>query len=143
MSKEKAAVGELFGGLFHLGTYKRNQGRIVRQWTCWALWIAFGLCAWRLRQMLVGSQIPQAEFFFPLGLLVFGLWTGFRVVNLPKFADFLIAVEAEMNKVTWPSRTELARSTAVVIFVIFALAVILFGFDALWTFVFERLGIIR
>jgi len=41
--------------------------------------------------------------------------------------DFLIAVEAEMNKVSWPSRAELVRSAAVVIFVIFLLATVLFG----------------
>ncbi len=33
-----------------------------------------------------------------------GLWLCFRLVNMPRFADFLIAVEAEMNKVSWPTR---------------------------------------
>ena len=36
-----------------------------------------------------------------------------------QFADFLIAVEAEMTKVSWPSRGELVRSSIVVILVIF------------------------
>ena len=36
-------------------------------------------------------------------LLLLGLWIGYRLVNMPQFADFLIAVEAEMNKVSWPS----------------------------------------
>ena len=39
-----------------------------------------------------------------------GLWVAFRLVNMPAFADFLIAVEAEMNKVSWPTRGELFRS---------------------------------
>ena len=34
---------------------------------------------------------------------------------MPAFADFLIAVEAEMNKVSWPTRTELFRGSMVVI----------------------------
>ena len=38
-----------------------------------------------------------------------GCFTG--VVNLPVFADFLIAVEAEMNKVSWPTRGELFRGS--------------------------------
>ena len=50
----------------------------------------------------------------------------YRVVNVPGFADFLIAVEAEMNKVSWPTRTELFRASMVVLILIFALAVVLF-----------------
>ena len=37
-----------------------------------------------------------------VAVLAFGLWLGYRIVNVPQFADFLIAVEAEMNKVSWP-----------------------------------------
>jgi preprotein translocase subunit SecE len=71
-------------------------------------------------------------YFFPALLLIAGLWFGFRIVNLPQFADFLIAVEAEMNKVSWPSRAELIRSSIVVICVIVILAAVLFGFDLTW-----------
>ena len=63
-------------------------------------------------------------------LAVVGVWAAFRSVNWPAFADFLIAVEAEMNKVSWPLRGELFRSSAVVIFTIFAIGIVLFGFDA-------------
>ena len=49
---------------------------------------------------------------------------------MPRFADFLISVEAEMNKVSWPSRGELYRASLVVIVVIFLLVAILFGYDA-------------
>ena len=38
----------------------------------------------------------------PRLLLVFGVWVSYRLVNVPAFADFLIAVEAEMNKVLGP-----------------------------------------
>ena len=41
-------------------------------------------------------------------LAVVGLWAAYRVVNLPAFADFLIAVEAEMNKVSWPRERALS-----------------------------------
>ena len=36
---------------------------------------------------------------------------------MPAFADFLIAVEAEMNKVSWPTRHELIRASMVVMLV--------------------------
>ena len=39
----------------------------------------------------------------PTLLAVAGLWAAYRAVNLPAFADFLIAVEAEINQVSWPS----------------------------------------
>jgi preprotein translocase subunit SecE len=48
----------------------------------------------------------------------------------------LIAVEAEMNKVTWPSKDELVRASIVVMFTIFFLAVALFSFDIIWQTVF-------
>jgi preprotein translocase subunit SecE len=76
-------------------------------------------------------------------LVLVGLWLSFRLVNIPRFADFLIAVEAEMNKVSWPSRAELTRSAMVVIFVIFSLSIVLFGFDVFWMKFFEIIGVIQ
>ena len=55
----------------------------------------------------------------PCLLLAAALWACYRLVNLPVFADFLIAVEAEMNKVSWPTRPELFRASTVVLIVIF------------------------
>lgn len=43
-----------------------------------------------------------------LGLLLF--WVSYRVVNMPVFADFLIATEAEMNKVSWTTRRRWCRT---------------------------------
>ena len=53
------------------------------------------------------------------------------IINYPKFADFLISVEAEMNKVSWPGRSELWRASVVVIVVIFFLAGLLYAYDIL------------
>jgi preprotein translocase SecE subunit len=47
-----------------------------------------------------------------------------------------------MNKVSWPTRHELFRGSAVVLITILFLAVVLFGFDAMWRIVFTRLGIL-
>ena len=44
-----------------------------------------------------------------------------------QFADFLIAVEAEMAKVSWPTRSELIHSSLVVIITIIGLAAMLCG----------------
>jgi len=66
------------------------------------------------------------------------LWLGFRIVNLPSFADFLIAVEAEMNKVSWPSRTELIRASMVVIVLMFGLMAVLFTYDFVLNWLLSR-----
>ncbi len=77
----------------------------------------------------------------PAVVLIAGLWFGYRLVNWPRFADFLIAVEAEMNKVTWPSKDELIRASIVVMFTIFFLAMALFLFDIIWQVFFDFIGV--
>ena len=81
-------------------------------------------------------------FGLPIAILALGSWFSYRLVNYPRFADFLISVEAELNKVSWPSRGELVRSSMVVIFVIFALAFLLAAFDAIWMWSFTKIGIL-
>ncbi|NUQ65702.1 MAG: preprotein translocase subunit SecE [Pirellulales bacterium] len=122
--------------LFHTGLYKRSQGRITRQVTFAAVAVILGAGLVRLNQTLIGSG-PGIAYGVPGLLLILGLWAAYRLVNVPVFADFLIAVEAEMNKVSWPTRTELIRSSLVVLITIFALAIVLFGFDALWSWIFR------
>jgi preprotein translocase subunit SecE len=63
-------------------------------------------------------------------------------VNWPRFADFLIAVEAEMAKVSWPTRSELFRSTLVVLVTIAILSTVLYAYDLIWQYFFRALGII-
>ncbi len=146
MSKEKAAspVAAFFQGLFQLGVYKGSQGRVTRQATFATLAVTFALGAWRLFATL-RSELPSvgANYLVCGIVLATGLWVSYRIVNFPKFADFLIAVEAEMNKVSWPSRGELVRSSLVVIFVILLLAGVLFGFDVLWAALFKAIGVLK
>lgn len=159
--------------LVHVGRYKRSQGRIARQATFGALAAGIALAVWRLAVYLSTASITAAtesvlstwplsylpasaqdwvaraveiaslQYSLPLVLIVAGLWVSYRLVNIPRFADFLIAVEAEMNKVSWPSKDELVRSAIVVIFVIFVMSMLLFGYDALWMFVFETMGVLQ
>jgi preprotein translocase subunit SecE len=73
---------------------------------------------------------------------VAGGWFGYRLVNYAPFADFLIAVEAEMNKVTWPSRTEMVRSAIVVIVIMFGLTIVIFIYDSVLRLVLQLLNIV-
>ena len=130
-------MAELIAGMFNGSRYKRSQGRIARQATFFALAGIFAVAAWRLSSMadvwtagwLTGSNRWVAQYGLPGLVFAVGAWLAFRVVNFPKFADFLISVEAEMNKVSWPSRGELYRASLVVVVVIFLLVTILFAYD--------------
>ena len=118
--------------LFSVGVYKRSQGRIARQVTFAALAIIFTLGAWSLSEYYTDKG-NALHYYVPLAFLAAGWWISFRVVQLPTFADFLISVEGEMNKVSWPSRGELFRASLVVMVVIFFLAALLFGYDFILT----------
>jgi len=128
--------------------YKRNQGRMVRQVTCLAIWATCFLGAWRFYETFlvdanfgVGMQATAVKWAIPCALFLVGMWVGYRLVNWPRFADFLISVEAELNKVSWPAWPELYRASLVVIFTIAFLAILLFGYDLLWVTLFQWLKI--
>ena len=134
-------MNAFFHELFQVGIYKRSQGRITRQVTLAALAIAVALGFWRLSQALTDWREwdPMISQSIATVLTLVCWWASYRLINVPRFADFLIAVEAEMNKVSWPTRSELFRASLVVLVTIFVLAVVLFGFDFIWGWVFRDL----
>ena len=130
--------------LFRFGLYKPNQGRVVRQVTFVAVALIACLAGVELVRSGWLSRLAGSDYSGYAGGLVLaalGSWLAYRLVNYSVFADFLIAVEAEMNKVSWPPRKELWNASLVVMFVIFAMAASLFLFDILWTRIFELIGI--
>ena len=144
------AGGSLWSELLSFAVYKRHQGRLIRQATFAAIAVTLAIGVWRLSQLLplwlagagslgTGTDLGVYRFLVPGLLLAAGLWLAYRVVNVPRFADFLIAVESEMAKVSWPSAGEVARSSAVIIFLIFALAAILAAYDLFWWFVLRAI----
>jgi preprotein translocase subunit SecE len=161
MAMENTAGGSsgasesFLGELLSTRLYKPTQGRITRQVTGGAIWLAFAVCAWRwwetaygldlVGYFLSGDQATAAiawlRWILPGLLLLGGFWVGYRTVNYPRFADFLIAVEAEMNKVMWPSQDELVRSSVVVIILLISFAALMFVFDFIWVWLFWVMGI--
>jgi preprotein translocase subunit SecE len=146
-------VSALFHELLRAGVYKRSQGRITRQVTFAALALGLAVGLWRLKDTMATSNLwldpshTTLLFLLRIGvpglLLLLGWWVCYRLVNLPVFADFLIAVEAEMNKVSWPSRGELYRASLVVLITLFALAALLFAYDVIWKWLLHLVGILR
>jgi preprotein translocase subunit SecE len=136
----RAETPSAWSELFQFSVYKRSQGKIARQLTFAALVVLFAVGCWRLRTVLTTSTATAIG--VPMVLLAIGIWLAFRLVNIPRFADFLIAVEAEMYKVSWPSRTELIRSSIVVIVLLLMLTAVLFVYDIVWQWLFRFLGVL-
>ncbi|MCP4194688.1 MAG: preprotein translocase subunit SecE [Planctomycetaceae bacterium] len=148
MAKEKnVAALSFLRDLFNFGVYKRSQGRVVRQVTLAAMGITFLLGALQLYRFMINPSQDSwyagtgLDYILPGLIAMGGLWISYRSVNYPQFADFLIAVEAEMSKVSWPSKQELIRSSIVVIVLMFFLAGSLFLFDVIWQELFNLIGV--
>jgi len=138
-------VSGFFRELFKFNVYKRTQGQLVRRLTMLGVIAVIAWGAYRFTDSSVG--FAWLAFLFPsmegglaaawvygisVGLALFGLWFAYRLVNYSHFADFLIAVEAEMIKVSWPSNKELYVTTVVVITVMILMTVALCIFDLTW-----------
>ncbi|HZV05886.1 MAG TPA: preprotein translocase subunit SecE [Gemmataceae bacterium] len=78
------------------------------------------------------TLVPSVQFTVPLLMLAAGLWLAWRSVNVPVFADFLIATEAEMNKVSWTTQRRLVQDTIVVLVCVVLMAFYLFSMDVVW-----------
>lgn len=105
---------------------------VLVAWGCFVLSERLG--AYRGVNTYVRFGIPLA-ILVGMGVLMFWL------VNRPKSADFLIATEGEMKKVSWSSRKEVIGSTKVVIVTTFILAAILFLIDVVFANVFKAIGV--
>ncbi|GAG38632.1 unnamed protein product [marine sediment metagenome] len=120
--------------------YKRGQGKYTRLCSTFGAAIIAGLGCLRLYKKLqawdlglwVETMVP-AGLFVVLALLI--LW----LVNKPTIADFMVAAEGEMKKVSWSSRKEIAVSTFIVIALVILLAFFLGVTDLVFQMFFDRL----
>ena len=129
-----------------LEIYKRGQGKYTRICTIVGVMLVGVIGAYVLSDKLVFwlSDVSGGlymAFGIPV-LLVVGLGLlMFWIVNRPSSADFLIATESEMKKVSWSSRKEIVGSTKVVIVTTVILSAILFGVDSLFVVLFKALKV--
>jgi preprotein translocase SecE subunit len=141
-------------GWFHTTPFKPSQGVRVRRGTVVALLVLvgcgiytmlqhnpFGVGDWSIdfpwNESLYVPILLRIQFTMPLILAVVLGWASWRVVNWPVFADFLIATEAEMNKVSWTTRKRLIQDTVVVLVTVFLLTSYLFVVDYFWVTVLK------
>ncbi|HZZ79679.1 MAG TPA: preprotein translocase subunit SecE [Gemmataceae bacterium] len=146
-------------GWFHAIPYKGNQGVRVRRGTIVGI-LAVGITgvitmvthrwfgyerpeisndfAWRvpftnpLQPAEYITFMYKVHLILPVILGIALIWLAWRIVNLPTFADFLIATEAEMNKVSWTTRKRLMQDTVVVLTTVILMTAFLFIVDIVW-----------
>ena len=120
--------------------YKRGQGKYTRLCSAFGAALVVGLGCLQLYKKLhawdfglwTKTMVP-AGLFVALGLLIFWL------VNKSTIADFMIAAESEMKKVSWSSRKEIAVSTFIVIVLVVLLAIFLGVTDLGFQMFFNKL----
>lgn len=139
----KGAGASLIPELFRFGLYKPNQGRLVRQATFIAIALTAAFGCFSLSAGPLGGQGEAVSVGVPLAIWLLLCWITFRVVNFPRFADFLISVESELEKVVWPGRKQVMQSTVVVIVTMLFLGVFLFVVDQLWRALFKLIHFIE
>lgn len=132
-------IAAYFKELFRAGLYKSAQGKTARRGTFLGLVILFAAGAWAAyRDNLLGSI--EATGIYSLVVLLLGFWIAFRTVNFPPFADFLVSVEAEMRKVSWPAKKELFSTTKVVLVFMALFVALIFFYDSVFNFIFSALN---
>ena len=120
-----------------LEIYKRGQGKYTRVTTFLGVMVVVVIGAVRLSEQLTTLDLsPLVRYGIATALVVVSAVVMFWLVNRPRSADFMIATEGEMKKVSWSSRKEIIGSTKVVIITTLILTVILFTVDLLFTQLF-------
>jgi len=150
-------------GWFSSVRYKPMQGQRVRRATMLGLLVLLGCGVyvlvthgtlavgpkdWALRVPFTDwgvTLLPDVKLTAPLLLAAAAFWFSYRVVSLPTFADFLIATEAEVNKVSWPNRRSVIQDTVVVLTTVIMMTVFLFAVDIVWGKVlsWKPIGVLR
>jgi preprotein translocase subunit SecE len=128
--------------LLQTGLYKPMQGWYARLYTALGLGVIAAAGVWRLWEAAADAG-PYWRLGLPTAALLVLGWITFRVVHFPPFAEFLIATEAEMNKVSWTSKDDLYRMTTVVLATVLLMAVFLFVVDWLWLFILRNIGVLQ
>lgn len=115
----------------NLKIYKRTQGKNTRLWTAMTLLLIVAVGCWELYEKL-NSYAPNNPWVYTVipaavcsGLAALIYWLS----NKPTIADFLIAAEGEIKKVSWSSRQEIIHSTMIVIVVVAIIAAGLYAVD--------------
>lgn len=136
------AVSRFLANAVSTKQYKPKQGWNTRLYTGIGLGLIVAFGVWRLHEMLIESSLA-VRFGVPAVTGAVLGWLIYRIVQYPQFAEFLIATEAEMNKVSWTTKEDLYRSSIVVLATVAVLAIYLYVVDAFWLFLLKTIGVLQ
>ena len=120
--------------------YRKNQGRWTRLGTVGGAGILIIAGVWYTwNELPVGLGLFRA--IIPLVIMLACFYVLLRVVNSKKPADFMIATEGEMKKVSWSSKKEIIGSTKVVIVTLLLMGLVLFSVDLFFKILMKFLGV--
>ena len=126
------------------GIYKRGQGKYTRLGSAFGAAIIAGLGCFQLYNKLQAADVGLwVQTMVPASLFVVLSFLIFWFVNKPNIANFMIAAEAEMKKVSWSTRKEVIRSTKVVIFSVVMLGAFLFLADIMFMLFFSTIKVLK
>ena len=129
-----------------LALYKPGQGYWTRMLTAvGAGMLVLGGLAWILPQFdAIREDATRLTFQAALavGVVVIFGGLGWYLLNKPNIVDFLIATEAEMRKVNWPSRREIIGSTWIVICGTAMMTLFLWLINLGFAWLFQRIGVL-
>lgn len=126
-----------------LTTYKKTQGRPTRQVALCVLIAALSWLLISIAGLIVTRHVGVGWLGICIAVVVVAGIISVALLNRPRWADFLISVQAEIDKVTWPSKGEVRKATIVVLILLVSMAVVIFLFDVIWQWVFKTIGFLQ
>lgn len=148
-SNTRKTASRFLANFLSVERYKPAQGFTFRTGTAVALGVVIGAGLLRLSQTLEAVTTPAwasqpfSRLGLPLLLSAAAAWFIFRLVNQEDFAEFLIATEAEMHKVSWTSKGDLKRATTVVLVTVILMTTYIWLVDQVWSTVLRWVGVLR
>jgi preprotein translocase subunit SecE len=138
----KGLFAQFLANLLRIERYKPSHGQYARMYTAAGLGVIAAAGAWRVYDAFQDYTI-YPRFGWPALFALVMAWVIFRIVEFPPFAEFLIATEGEMKKVSWTNKEDLLRATSVVLATVVLMALFLFVVDSLWTFILRMIGVLN
>lgn len=117
--------------------YKRGHGYYTRLWTAIACLFLAALGCYRLHSRLILVDNPWVQHITPALLWVALAWLVYWASNRPSLADFFIAAEGELKKVSWSNRQQVVVSTVIVVFVVALMSILLGSIDVIFRLFFD------
>lgn len=124
--------------------YKWGQGKNTRLYSAVAVAVIAAVGCWGLyTKMQSGLDVNQVTGLWisvvvPIGLFAVIAAVIYWLVNKPAIADFLIAAEGELKKVSFSTKREITVSTFIVIIVVIFMAVMLGVSDLAFSLFFSN-----